>query len=46
MKILLAMIASAAIAALVTLPVRSAPKPAEHWHYGNCNLIARHCVIG
>jgi hypothetical protein len=46
MKMLLAIIVSAVIAALVTLPVRSAPKPVEHWHYGNCNLIARYCVIG
>lgn len=23
-----------------------APRPAEHWHYGNCDLIVRYCDIG
>ena len=46
MKLALAILTSAAIAALVTLPVQSKPKPALHWHYGNCNLILRYCVLG
>jgi ABC-type uncharacterized transport system YnjBCD permease subunit len=23
-----------------------APRPAEHWHYGNCNIIIQVCDIG
>jgi hypothetical protein len=23
-----------------------APRPAEHWHYGNCNLILQYCNVG
>jgi hypothetical protein len=24
----------------------AAPRPALHWHYGNCDLINRNCIIG